>query len=352
MSFTIKEFGKTRDGQTVHSFSLYQEDGTFCTLLSYGGALQRLLMPDRTGRLQDIVLGYDDMAGYESSLNPYYGALIGRHGNRIEGGVFEIDGKTYRLALNNGRNHLHGGNRGFDKVIWQGEPFNSAEGPSVRFYYHSPDGEEGYPGNLDVQVTYTLTADHALIIRYDAVADQKTVINLTNHSYFNLAGQGSGTILNHQVQIEADEFTVINDECIPNGVIAPVAGTALDFRQMKPIAQDIGGADPMIAAGQGYDHNFVLRSRAAGLKPCATVYEPKFGRVMTVETTLPGVQFYTGNFMKPDTGKEGVRYDYRNGFCLETQFFPNSLKHRNFPSPLFAAGEPFRHETVYRFGSR
>lgn len=352
MSFTIKEFGKTHDGQTVYSFSLYQEDGTFCTLLSYGGTLQRLLMPDRTGRLQDIVLGFEDMAGYESSQNSYYGALIGRHGNRIEGACFEIDGKPYQVAANDGRNHLHGGMRGFDKVVWQGEPFNAPEGPSVRFYYHSPDGEEGYPGGMDVQVTYTLTADHALTLKYDAVADQKTVINLTNHSYFNLAGQGSGTILAHQVQIEADTFTVINNECIPTGEIVPVAGTALDFRQLKAIGQDINSTDPQIVAGKGYDHNFVLRSKSAGLKPCALVYEPKFGRVMTVETTLPGVQFYSGNFMKPGSGKEGVRYDYRNAFCLETQFFPNSLHCKQFPSPLFAAGEPFRHETVYRFSAR
>jgi len=352
MSFIIKEFGKTRDGQILHSFSLYQDNGTFCTLLSYGGTLQRLMMPDRTGRLQDVVLGYDDMAGYQSDLNPYHGALVGRHANRIEDAVFEIDGKVYEVARNNGRNHLHGGIKGFDKVIWQGEPFNTPEGPAVRFSYRSPDGEEGYPGNLDIRVTYVLKADCALAIRYEAVSDQKTVINLTNHSYFNLAGQGSGTILNHQVQIEADAYTAINDECIPNGDILPVAGTALDFRKMKPIGQDINSAEPAIVAGQGYDHNFVLRAQPDGLKPCATVYEPKFGRLMTVETTLPGVQFYTGNMMKPDSGKEGVRYDCRNGFCLETQYFPNSLKHKQFPSPVFAAGEPFRHETVYRFSTR
>ncbi|HBP39161.1 MAG TPA: galactose-1-epimerase [Clostridiales bacterium] len=352
MSVTIKEFGKTRAGQIVHSFTLYQDNGTFCTLISYGGAVQSLLMPDRSGRFQDIVLGYDDMAGYEGLNNPYHGALIGRHGNRIEDACFEIDGRTYHLARNDGRNHLHGGLRGFDKQIWQGEPVNAPEGPAVCFRYRSPDGDEGYPGNLDVEATYVLTADQALIIRYRAVSDQKTVINLTNHSYFNLAGQGSGTILAHQVQIEADEFTAINQECNPTGEIIPVAGTALDFRQMKPIGRDIGSGELQIINGLGYDHNFILRDKSPGRKACAAVYEPKFGRVMTVETTSPGVQLYTGNFMKPDTGKEGVRYDYRNGFCLETQYFPNSLKHKNFPSPIFAAGEVFSQETVYRFSAR
>lgn len=201
-------------------------------------------------------------------------------------------------------------------------------------------------------MTYILTADYSLIIRFAAISDRKTVINLTNHAYFNLAGQGSGTILKHQLQLEADEFTVIDDACIPNGKIAPVEGTALDFRKMKPIDQDIGRSDPMITAGKGYDHNFVLRDKSAGLKPCATVYEPKHGRVMTVETTLPGVQFYSGNFMTNDTGKEGVCYDCRNGFCLETQYFPNAMRHPHFASPVFEAGEPFRHETIYRFSTR
>ena len=352
MRIDLTEFGRTKDGKLVHSYTLNQDNGTFCTLLSYGAALQRLLMPDRNGQLQDVVLGYDQISGYESPINPYHGAIIGRHGNRIENALFEIDGVSYQLAKNDGENHLHGGLKGFDKVIWRGEPYVSAEGPSVRFYYYSIDGEENYPGNLDVQVTYTLTADHALIIRYDAVSDQKTVINLTNHSYFNLAGQGSGSILNHRVRIEADAYTAINEECIPNGEILPVAGTALDFTREKPIGQDIDRDEFTIKAGQGYDHNFVLRDSGDSLKSCAEVYEPKHGRVMTVATTLPGLQFYTGNMMTADTGKEGARYDRRNGLCLETQFFPNSLNHKHFPSPIFEAGEPFRHQTVYRFGTR
>ncbi len=350
MSITICDFGKTQDGRPVQSITLGQADGTFCTLLSYGGILQRLLMPDRSGQLQDIVLGFDDLAGYEGPTNAYFGALIGRHGNRIEDACFDLDGRHYQLARNDGRNHLHGGLKGFDKAVWLTDAFESADGPSVRFYYRSADGEEGYPGNLDVQVLYTLTADHALIIRYEALADRKTVINLTNHSYFNLAGQGSGTILRHELKLHSDRFTVINNECTPTGEIADVAGTALDFRQFKPIGRDINSNDPMIAAGQGYDHNFIIRGPLGELKPCAEAYDPKSGRTMSVETTLPGVQFYSGNFLKPGNGKEGVRYDYRNGFCLETQFYPNSLRHPHFPSPVFDAGQPYRHTTIYRFG--
>lgn len=351
MNITTREFGKTNSGQTVHSYTIYQADGTFCTLLSYGATLQRLLMPDRNGRFQDVVLGYDDVAGYEGPGNGYYGATIGRCGNRIARAEFELGGRTYQLAANNGRNHLHGGIRGFDKVVWRGEPIQLPEGPAVNFYYHSADGEEGYPGALDAQVTYILTADRSLIIRYTAVSDAETVINLTNHSYFNLAGQGSGSILRHEVQIAADEYTPIDGELIPTGDIAGVAGTALDFRESKPIGRDIDSTEPDMVHGAGYDHNFVLRHKA-GLKPCATVYEPKFGRLLEVSTTMPGVQFYSGNFMKPDNGKEGVRYDRREGLCLETQFFPDAVHYANFPSAVFAAGEPFRHETIYRFRTR
>lgn len=344
MSVSIKEIGQSPDGKTVYSFTIYQRDGSFCTLISYGATLQRLLMPDRAGRFQDIVLGYDTLDGYLNQHNTYHGATIGRCCNRIAGAAFELDGKICQLAANDGRNHLHGGLRGFDKVVWRGEPLNLPEGPAVNFYYHSADGEEGYPGSLDVQVTYILTADHRLIIRYTALADRTTVINLTNHSYFNLAGQGSGSIIKQELQIEADEYTAANSELIPTGEIKPVAETSLDFRQSKLISQDIDQ--------DGYDHNFVLRDKTSGLKSCATLYDPKSGRQVQIYTTLPGVHFYSGNFMKTEIGKEGVRYDRRNGLCLETQFFPDAVHHQNFPSPVFVAGEPFRHETVYKFSNR
>jgi aldose 1-epimerase len=349
MKVTSGDFGQLKNGSGVKSFTLCHEDGSSCTLLTYGGTLQKLMMPDRNGRLQDIVLGYDDMAGYESSVNPYHGAIVGRCCNRIGDAVFTLDGRTFQLARNTGRHHLHGGIRGFDKRIWDGEIYTSSDGPTVRFHYLSPDGEENYPGNLEVYVTYTLTAKHALIIRYEAVSDQKTIINLTNHAYFNLAGQGSGTILDHQVQLEADEYTAYDEDCILTGVIAPVAGTALDFREMKPIRRDIGSREPMIVFGIGFDHNYVVRGEPGVLRPCAKVFEPSGGRVMTVMTTSPGIQLYVGNHMKPDTGKNGARYDYRNGLCLETQHYPNAVNIPHFPAMVYEAGEYFRHETVYQF---
>lgn len=349
MSIVVRPFGRTESGLEVSSYTLNQADGTFCTLLSYGATLQRLLMPDRWGMLQDVVLGYDDLADYLRPDNPYHGAVVGRYANRIEDASFELDGQTYQLARNDGPNHLHGGLKGFNRAVWLADPFVSADGPAVRFYYRSDDGEEGYPGNLDVQVTYTLTAEHELRILYEALSDQKTIVNLTNHSYFNLAGQGSGTILNHQLMIESDQFTVINDACIPDGRIADVAGTALDFRSLRRIGDRIDSQEPMITAGKGYDHNFIVRGQPGTLRPCAQVVEPESGRVMTVETTMPAVQFYSGNFMKPDHGKEGVQYNYRNGFCLETQYYPNAPRLAHFPSPVLEANQPYRHQTIYRF---
>lgn len=349
MKTVVKPFGYTQDGRLVHSYTLSQDNGTQCTLLSYGATLQRLMMPDREGMIQDIVLGYETIEEYEKPENPYFGATIGRYANRIDQGRFSLDGKAIQLATNDGPHHLHGGLRGFDKVVWRGGSFISEMGPAVRFYYYSEAGEEHYPGNLDVQVIYTLTADQCLVIQYAAVSDQKTIINLTNHSYFNLAGQGSGSILNHQLKLEADEYTEITPECIPTGEIRSVSGTALDFRTLKPIGRDINREEATLSAGQGYDHNFVLRDRRDQLHACAEVREPGHGRVMIVETTLPGVQFYSGNLMQTDHGKEGVRYDRRDGLCLETQLYPDSPNHPDFPSAELSAGQPFRHQTVYRF---
>ena len=352
MGITSSDFGTTQDGKRVRSFTIYQDNGSFCTLLTYGATLQRLLMPDRNGRFQDIVLGYDNLQGYEQGRD-YFGATIGRCCNRIANASLVIGERCYDLAANDGHNHLHGGQRGFDKVVWQGEAFECPEGPAVNFYYHSPDGEEGYPGNLDVQVTYILTADYRLIIRSTAVSDARTVINLTNHSYFNLAGQGSGSILRHQLQIEADAFTPTDDGLIPIGEILPVSGTVLDFQSMRPIGERIDMPDPLLQAGGGYDHNYVIRESARGCcKPCATAYDPLSGRFLEVMTTLPGIQFYSGNMMKTSSGKEGVRYDKRNGFCLETQYFPDAVHHPGFASPIHTAGDAFRHETTFIFGVR
>lgn len=351
MTVKIDEFGKARDGQLVYKYSLVNANGCRCSLLSYGAAIQELVVPDRDGCMADVVLGFDDLAGYEGTDNPYFGAVIGRHCNRIEDASFTLDGKTYQLARNDGRNHLHGGPGGFAHVVFEGKVIAEGEEPAVAFSYFSPDNEEGYPGNLTTIVTYTLTRDNGLKIDYDAVADKITVINLTNHAYFNLAGHDKGSIIDHVVCIEADNYTVANEESLPNGTIASVKGTALDFTEAKAIGRDIGADEEQLRFGNGYDHNYVLRQSTGALKRCATVYEPDSGRVMTVYTTLPGLQLYSGNMMKSVKGKGGATYDRRHGLCLETQFFPNSLRHSNFLSPIFKAGEHFRHSTLYTFSS-
>ena len=349
MSVTIQSFGTTAKGQSVDRITLANRAGMACSLITYGATIQSLLVPDANGKLADVVLGYDGLAQYESDANPYFGATVGRHANRIGGAAFELNGKTVRLTANEGRNNLHSGPDGFNQVVWDYEITDQGEEPAVKFSYVSPDGESGYPGNLTCHVTFQLIAANAIIISYDAVADQDTVINLTNHAYFNLAGQGSGSILNHVLQIKADFITAIDAECLPTGEIAPVAGTPFDFRQPKPIGRDIYEDDEQLRFGAGYDHNFVLSGDIGELFVCITAVEPKSGRKMLVETTSPGVQLYTGNQMKLDTGKNGATYHQHGGFCLETQYYPNSLAHPHFPSPIFKAGEPFKHTTVYRF---
>lgn len=350
MQISVDHFGVAADGREVRAWRLEGDGGAVCTLLDYGATLQQLLIPDAAGELADVVLGYDSMAGYESAENAYQGAVIGRHGNRIEGAAFELGGKTYQLAVNDGRNHLHGGLIGFDKKIWSAKPLETTEGPSVMFSLMSPDMEEGYPGNLKVNVTYTLTSENALRLDYEAVSDKETVINLTNHSYFNLSGHGAGRIDDQKIMIEADEITSINDECIPDGGFLSVEGTPLDLRQLTPIGQGVESDHPAILAGKGYDHNFVIRGADGTLKKSAMALDPKSGRTMTVYTTLPGIQFYTGNFVTEHTAKDDATYNKRGGFCLETQYYPNSLKHKHFPSPVFQAGDSFRHTTVYAFG--
>jgi aldose 1-epimerase len=349
MRIVIGDFGHTQAGQNVQSFTIYQENGTFCTLLSYGATLQRLMMPDRDHHFQDVVLGYDDLPSYENGKD-YFGATIGRCCNRIARADLPISDRRYALFANDGRNHLHGGKRGFDKVVWRGEAAQFVEGPGVNFYYHSPDGEEGYPGNLSAQATYILTSDYRLIIRFFAASDADTVINLTNHSYFNLAGQGSGNIFSHEVQIAADFYTPTDDELIPTGQILPVAGTLLDFRRPKSIGSAFDTTDVLLAAAGGFDHNFVLRESLRDREqPVAAVFEPQSGRRMQVVSTLPGLQFYSGNMMTSTVGKEGVRYDRRDGFCLETQYFPDAVHHPGFADPIYKAGNPYQQETVYIF---
>ncbi|MDQ2771785.1 MAG: galactose mutarotase [Bacteroidota bacterium] len=346
---TVSPFGQAVDGTEVQLYILTNRQGAQAAITNYAGTLVRLLLPDRAGRLGDVVLGFDDVSGYQSPAfrksTPYIGALIGRYGNRIARGRFTIDGQPYQLGVNNGPNSLHGGPVGFDQRIWQATPGTSAAGPTLTLQYRSPDGEQGYPGNLDVTVVYTLTDDNALQIDYSATTDQATPLNLTNHAYFNLSAGGSPNILAHEVTLPADRYTVVDATQIPTGELRPVAGTAFDFRTPHAIGERIGQVPG------GYDHNWVLH-QAAGPHPAATVYDPVSGRTLHVATDQPGVQFYTGNFLDGTlTGKGGTVYGQHAGFCLETQHFPDSPNQPAFPNTILRPGETFHSRSTYQFGT-
>jgi aldose 1-epimerase len=342
-------FGRTSDGREVTAFTLKNSRGLELRAITYGGIITSLRAPDRQGRFADVVLGYDDLKDYLAS-SPYFGCIVGRYGNRIAKGRFTLDGRTYELATNNGPNHLHGGLRGFDKVVWQGEPLETKDGMGVAFTYTSPDGEEGYPGTLRLRVTYTLTEANQLVFEYSATTDQPTHVNLTQHSYFNLAGEGSGDILGHRMEIAAGRYTPVDPTLIPIGILAPVAGTPLDFRAPAAIGARIGDVHEQLKNGQGYDHNFVLDG-VAGLKLAARAVEPVSGRTLEVHTTEPGVQFYSGNFLDGTLkGKSGRSYGRRSGFCLETQHFPDSPNQPAFPSTVLRPGAEYRSKTVLTFG--
>jgi aldose 1-epimerase len=341
-------FGEAPSGETVELFTLTNPHGIEVRAISYGGIILSLRTPDRDGTFGDIVLGYDSLAGYLAA-SPYFGAIVGRYGNRIAGGRFTLDGEQYSLATNNGPNHLHGGVRGFDKVVWVGEPFANDSAVGVVFRYTSADGEEGYPGTLQVQVTYTLTDDDRLVFDYGATTDHATPVNLTQHSYFNLAG--GGDILGHELMIAASHFTPVDSTLIPTGAIAPVEGTPFDFRVPTAIGARITADDPQIRNGLGYDHNFVLDRGDTGLVHAAHVVDSVSGRALDVWTTEPGLQFYSGNFLDGAiTGKGGVVYGHRSGLCLETQHFPDSPNQPAFPSTILRPGEEFRSRTVLAFG--
>lgn len=328
-------------------YTLTNSNGVETSITNYGGRVVTLKVPDRAGKFADVVLGFDSLDPYLGN-SPYFGALIGRYGNRIGKARFTLDGKEYKLAANNGPNALHGGVVGFDKVLWKGEE-GTGEEPSLKLTYLSKDGEEGYPGNLSVTVVYTLTDRNELRIDYEAATDQDTVLNLTNHSYFNLAGEGVGDILGHEIMINADRFTPIDSGLIPTGELKPVKGTPFDFTKSTAIGARINDKDQQIQFGKGYDHNFVLNG-GGGLTLAARVVEPHSGRIMEVLTTQPGVQFYTGNFLDGSVkGKGGKAYPYRSAFCLETQHFPDSPNKPGFPSVVLKPGEKFTSTTVYRF---
>jgi aldose 1-epimerase len=350
---TVESFGTTSEGKAVNVYTLTNDRGVEMRVIDYGGIILSLRVPDREGRLADIVLGYDSLQGYLKE-SPYFGALIGRYGNRIAGGRFTLDGQTYTLARNNGPNHLHGGEKGFDKVVWQVEPFERGDDVGLVLTYTSPDGEEGYPGTLQARVTYTLTDNNEVVFDYRATTDKATPVNLTQHSYFNLAGPGPQTILEHVVLLAADRFTPVDSTLIPTGELRAVDGTPFDFRTPTAIGARIAENDVQLRYGRGYDHNFVLNrpAGAAADEPtlAARVHEPTSGRVMEVLTTEPGLQFYTGNFLDGTlTGKYGVVYRHRTGFAMETQHFPDSPNQPHFPSTIVRPGEEYRTRTVYRF---
>ncbi len=350
----LTPFGTLASGQSAQLLTLKNAHGIEVQLTNYGGIITSLKTPDRAGRLSDIVLGYDNLAAYVAN-SPYFGAIVGRYANRIARGHFTLDGTTYTLAVNNGPNSLHGGLRGFDKVVWKARPFQNQEGQGVALDYTSPDGEEGYPGTLHATVTYTLTADNRLIVDYHATTDKATPINLSQHSYWNLAGNASRDILGHVLTINADATTPVDSTLIPTGEIAPVDGTPFDFRTPTAIGARIDQRqNTQIRYGNGYDHNWVLNRGGAApdaLVFAARVVEPTSGRTMEISTTEPGLQFYSGNFLDGTiTGKGGAVYRFRYGLALETQHYPDSPNHPNFPSTILRPGQEYRSRTVFKFG--
>jgi aldose 1-epimerase len=345
---TRAPFGTTPDGTAVEAFTLKNANGLELRAITYGGIITSLKTPDRNGAMADIVLGFDALDGYLKG-HPFFGAIIGRYGNRIGKGRFILGGTEYKLATNNGPNHLHGGPRGFDKQVWNAEILPAKN--TVAFRRTSADGEEGYPGNLAVEVVYALTDDNKLIVDYRYRTDKATPVNLTQHSYFNLAGEGTGDILGHSLTLNADRYTPVDGTLIPTGELAPVAGTPFDFRTPAKIGDRIDQAHPQIKNGQGYDHNWVLNKKGNELSLAALVTEPTSGRTLEVMTNEPGVQFYAGNFLDGTlTGKSGRPYPRRSGFCLETQHYPDSPNQPGFPTTIASPGQDYRTRTVFTFG--
>jgi aldose 1-epimerase len=352
MNVQEQAFGQTPDGHKVKLYILTNSNGLKARIMTYGAAVVSLEVPDRNGKFDDITLGYDNLDGYVKN-NPYFGVIVGRYGNRIAKGRFTLDGTTYKLATNNGENHLHGGIKGFDKVVWDAESFEQKDAVGVKLTYLSKDGEEGYPGNLKCSVTYTLTNNDELKISYEAETDKATVINLTHHSYFNLAGQGKGDILGHELMINADKFTPTDKGSIPTGALQSVKGTPMDFTKPCAIGARINDDFEQLRFGKGYDHNWVLNKKGKELTLAARAYEPNSGRVLEIYTTEPGVQFYSGNFLDGSiTGKQGKVYKQRYGFCLETQHFPDSPNKPQFPSTILRPGQKYTQLTVHKFYTR
>ena len=343
------EYGRTPEGAAVDVYTLTNANGLEVRAITYGAYVVSLKTPDRQGRLDDVVLGFDTLDGYLQS-GSHMGSVVGRYGNRIANAKFTLDGRTYPLAANDGVNHLHGGVKGFDRHVWTGEAVRKGEDVGVRFTLVSPDGDEGYPGRLETTVTYTLTPKNELVVEYEGTTDKPTVVNLTQHSYFNLAGQHSGDILDHELQIHADRVTTAGPGLIPTGALASLDGSPLDFRKPTRIGARIDHDDAQLQLGRGYDHNYVVNRTGPGLVPAARLADPKSGRVMEVLTTEPGLQLYTGNWLGEEKGKAGRVYPRRSGVCLETQHYPDSPNRPEFPSTVVRPGETYRSKTVFAFG--
>lgn len=346
MTFTTQPFGQTSDGLPVEIFTLTNDNLVTAKITNYGGTIVSLMVPDQHGNLADVVLGFETLEDYLTK-SPFFGCLVGRYANRIANGTFSLNGVDYTVAQNDGQNHLHGGNVGFDKVLWNAEPMSGENSTGLKLSYVSADGEEGYPGNLSVEVTYTLTDDNRFQINYGATTDQPTVLNLTNHTYFNLAG--SGDILDHLVHLNADQFTPVDDTLIPTGEFQSVSDTPFDFTQATAIGERIDQDHVQLQYGGGYDHNWVINNPDGMLTLAARVSEPTSGRILEVYTTQPGVQFYTGNMMPNIIGKGGQTYHRRSGFCLETQHFPDSPNKPEFPSVVLEPDNRYAQTTVFRF---
>ncbi|NLJ84077.1 MAG: galactose mutarotase [Halanaerobiaceae bacterium] len=349
---TIAPFGVLPDGKEVFQYTFGNKNGLKVTAINYGGIITKVFLPDKNGEFSDIVLGYDNLEDYLAD-SPFFGALIGRFGNRIANGRFVLDGKEYKLALNDQPGgiscHLHGGNKGFDKVFWDIEPVIQNDAVGLKLSYLSKDGEEGYPGNLDVSVYYYLTDDNVLRVEYYAETDKATPVNLTQHTYFNLKGAGEGDILDHELCIKAEKYTPVNEGLIPTGKLESVEGTPFDFRSPKKIGRDINVENQQLGYGNGYDHNYVLDGKAGELRQAVVAHEEESGRAMEVWTTEPGMQFYSGNSIGEHTGKDGKSYGKHSGFCLETQHYPDSPNQEHFPSTILRPGEKYESITEFRF---
>jgi aldose 1-epimerase len=350
-SIRLTSFGKTKSGKVVTQFALDNGCGLRADLIDYGATVVRLFAPDRYGRAADVVLGFDNIAQYENE-SPYFGCVVGRYGNRIANAQFTLNGKTHKLAANNGPNSLHGGRRGFDKAIWDARPFIRDGEPGVEFSHTSPDGDEGYPGNLSMKLRYLLTRKNALRLEYSATTDKATPLNLTNHSYFNLKGEGSGDILDHLLTLNSRAITPVNSNLIPTSDLLDVKGTPFDFTKPHTIGERVGQDHEQLQFANGYDHNFVLNSRSGRLAKCARVQESESGRQMEVWTTEPGVQLYIGNFLDGPIGKSDRPYAFRNAFCLECQHYPDSPNQPRFPDTILRKGKTYTQVTEHRFSAR